>query len=200
MRLDQYSKTKNQYAISYLGRCGEYVLQLKALRPFLENKFPDMEISLICRDLFFCLLEGSERVFKASDLDESKFVRVERILYDGTRFHPVERLLKEWEVEDFYLELGNSPKTTRCVIITEGNIPTVSLPPSKIEKLEKIAKEGGYDVELDQDVTLAGLVMGVESPGLYQAALAGIETGLVPTGVGTRLYRRMFPEGRILQV
>ena len=50
------------------------------------------------------------------------------------------------------------------------------------------------------DITGAGVVVGVESPGLFLAAAKGLETHLVPTGVGTRLYKKLCPQGNIIEV
>lgn len=90
--------------------------------------------------------------------------------------------------------------TRKCVIITKGTYPTKPLIAKQIDTLKTRAVSRGFEVELDADVVNSGLVMGVESVGLFQAANQGIETALVPTGIGTRLYKKLYPDNAILEV
>jgi hypothetical protein len=79
------------------------------------------------------------------------------------------------------------------VIVTKASYPTKNLEPKQIEILKKIGKDQGYDCELDSDIKGASLVMGVESYKLFEAAYQGCEVKLVPTGLGTRLYKTCYP-------
>jgi hypothetical protein len=63
--------------------------------------------------------------------------------------------------------------------------------------MEGKIKLDGWDIEYDGDASDASLVIGVESVGLFEAAGRGVPTELVPTGLGTRLYKLMFPNGRV---
>jgi hypothetical protein len=198
MRLDEYVKVKDLYGISYLGPSEEYLIQLDALRPHLASKFPDIQIALICRDRSLPHLSHIPNISTASEIPDQ--LLQEEITYDGTRRHPIEMFLKECGITSYPVKIGDSIRTTRCVIITKGNYPTLSLTSEQIEVLKKIGKSEGYEVEIDTDVELSGLVMGVESLALFKAAVAGVETRLVPTGIGTRLYKTMFPESQILNI
>jgi hypothetical protein len=200
MKLEKYANIKDCFAISYLGRSGEYLVQLLAIRPYLEKKLPGIQIFLIYRDSYAHLLNGADRSVKVSEFDKTQFIGTKEINYDGNRRHPVELLLKEAEIENCIIEASTPPHTTKCVIVTKGNYPTVDLTKQQTAELEKIATSRKYDVEFDTDVKSSGLVMGVESEGLFLAAVAGIETILVPTGIGERLYGRMFPNAKILRI
>ncbi len=97
------------------------------------------------------------------------------------------------------LEISITPKdsTTRCLILTEGFYPTKNLTTDQINKISIFAEKSGYYVEINKEIRGAGLVIGVENPNLFKAASQGIKTMLVPTGVGTHLYKKMFPFNKI---
>ena len=199
MRLDQYATVKDSYALCYLGWSREYLIQLCEVRPFVEQKFPGMKISIICRD-DVDVLDGKDRVFKASNVQHDQFVHVRKMNYMSDGKHPVEQLLLECGISECEIPTGDAPRTVRCVIVSKGTFPTRPLNTKQIDSLRKTAERERYESVLDEDIGTAGLVMGVESLGLFQAAIDGIETRLVPTGVGTRLYGMMFPNGKILSL
>ena len=200
LTLEQYASIKDSLGLCYCGFSDEYIVQLKAIRPYLEGQFPNLKITIICKDESFDLLRGAERVAKFSELPSLNLMHIEHIVYDASkRKHPIESILKECGLLEYPVDIGNSPRTTRCVIMTKGSFPTNPLSERQIESLCKIAKSERYEVELDTNVENSGLVMGVESRGLFEAAVAGIETRLVPTGIGTRLYEIMFPQGKIIK-
>jgi len=92
----------------------------------------------------------------------------------------------------------NEPETYRAVILTAGAYPTKNLERDQIEVLRRKATEANFEVEIDASIDHAGIVMGVESVGLFQAAARGVKTILVPTGIGTQLYVKMFPFSDVL--
>jgi hypothetical protein len=196
MRLDSYIQTKDIYGLCYLGPSEEYLIQLDALRPYLEKQFPDIQLVLICRDKSLSRFSHLRNICGISDVQ----CQYQELKYDGMGKHPVEMMLKDCGIVSYPIEMAASLRTTRCVIITRGNHPTKPLTMPQIEKLTKMGRDEGYEVEVDANIATAGLVMGVESLELFQAALAGVETRLVPTGVGTRLYKTMFPQSEILDI
>jgi hypothetical protein len=198
--LEQYAKLRNKFGLQYLGRSDEYLLQLKAIRHSLEEAL-DVEFTIIHRDAAGQYLAGEERLMPASRFNKLDFAHIVEIRFDAkSRAHPLESLLEECNLKQLKVKTGDSPRTTRCVILSNGQFPTKSLTDSQVSHLEKLAKRLGYHPELNTDVENTGLVMGVEGTEFYKAALAGVETKLVPTGVGTRLYKMMFPGGEILKV
>lgn len=194
IRLDQFVQIKDHCGICYLGRSDEYLVQLLALRPILEQKF-GMTISVIARDA--CPIPG---VVKTSEVRPDQFLHVLNLTYNSDGQHPVETVLNEAEINECQIAIGDAPRTVRCVIITQGNYPTKPLTRTQVMQLQITAEREGYEPVVNEEAENAGLVMGVESVQLFQAALAGVETRLVPTGIGTRLYRRMFPNGKILKL
>jgi len=80
-------------------------------------------------------------------------------------------------------------------------LPTKPLTNVQIDKAKSMCQAEGYFADIDGDVTGAGWVIGVESIALFQAATQGIKTSLIPTGVGTDLYKAMFPKnGSVLDL
>ena len=63
-----------------------------------------------------------------------------------------------------------------------------------------MARDEGYEPMVNTDIDNAGLVMGVECQNLFEAAARGLETRLVPTGLGARLYKTMFQNGKVLEL
>ena len=202
IRFSEYAKICTNYCICYFGYSDEYLVQLRLLQPIIERKMKGLNIFIGCRDEKVGILNGFDRVLKISDLKVRKddFAHIRELQYNGET-HPIEDLMSEVGDQFWSLNIeAQKERTVKCVIITKSNHPTSSLLEKQTKTLSIMAKEEGYTVELDSDIDNAGLVMGVESYGLYEAASRGVETRLVPSGVGTRLYKRMFPNGKVLNI
>lgn len=196
----KYAKVKDRYCLCYFGPCDDYLVQLKLLRPVLESSFPGLKIGFGCRDEKTHIFDDCQYVMKASDIKvmREEFGHIREIRFNGTT-HPVEDLLNECRIKQCAVPTPSPiDHTSKCVVVTKGHYPTKDLEKDKVERLKKMATESGYYVELDTDVGDAGLVMGAESYKLFEAAGRGIQTKLLPTGLGTRLYKLMFPNGVVL--
>jgi hypothetical protein len=66
----------------------------------------------------------------------------------------------------------------------------------QVNKAKEYAQKAGYT--LSNDPFNAGWVIGVENYPLFLAASRGLKTSLIPTGLGTDLYKTMFVRGEIL--
>lgn len=190
-----YSKIANNYCICYFGHADEYLVQLRLLKPLLSKEFPEINIYYGCKDEKIHILGNCERILKLSELKirKTEFAHISEIKSNG-QTHPIEDLLIESGITKFAIDIPKAVKTDRCVIISNGYFPTKPLEKDKIDRLKKRTP---MHCEIDTDISGAGLVMGVESAALCEAAAKGIETVLVPTGVGTRLYKNMFPKIKI---
>lgn len=200
--LSDYAKIKNNYCICYFGYSDEYLLQLKIARPYMTKLFPGLNIYIGCKDSTIHLFDDEDKILKLSELKIRKpeFAHIFELRYDGVD-HPVEKFLVNSGVPRFPKPGVNIERpTNRCVIVTESTFPTKPLIDKQIDILKTKAREENMDPVVTNDIKGAGMVVGVESLALYQAAIKGLPTKLVPTGVGTRLYRKMIPEGLILEV
>ena len=199
--LNQYVKIRNHYGLCYLGPSDEYILQLLAIRPYLEKTTNGILITLICKDDCWPLLQNTERVIKISEMKkyQGNFGYVREIRSNNID-HPVEVVMTECGLEYCPIAKPKATRTRKCVIITKGTHPTKPLIAKQIDILKNRAISQGFEVELNTDTADSGLVMGVESVGLFQAANQGIETVLVPTGIGTRLYKKLYPNNAILKL
>lgn len=200
--LDQYSKIKDNYCICYFGYSDEYLVQMRLLRPVFESNFPGLNIYFGCKDDKSHFLGNQKDILKVSDLKMRKreFAHVKELRYNGET-HPLEDLLVQSGVTTFVVETSRPDVVTaKMTILTSGNYPTVPLVKSQIERLSQMGRKSGFYVEVDSDWSDSGWVVGVESVGLFEAAAKGIRTGLVPTGVGTRLYHHMFPNGEVIKI
>jgi|TARA_Y100000034_G_scaffold104871_1_gene131721 hypothetical protein len=193
-----YSVIKNRYCIAYFGPMAEYIIQLNALFPIIEKQFPKLEMYLAIRNELLYLIENRKRVILKSEIPEFKdriayFREVKLDFYN----HPILKILEESNIKipknSFPI---NKEPSVKCVIVTHGiNPPTQSLNEEQIKKLHDMCQAEGYQVEIDSNIENAGWVVGVESPKLYKAGARGIKTSLVPTGIGTKLYKMMFVNG-----
>lgn len=180
----EYIQVKNNICISYYGSSDEYLILLDIVKPFLEKKFPNLNICFHCK-------KEKEKLLQEANKKE-KFAFVQEIKFNG-KMHPVEQLLIECEIKDFII--NETITTTKAVIITKGNYPTKPLEKHKIDFLKNRLK--GFDIEINTNIDNAGIVAGVESVELFAAAGRKIKTILIPTGIGTQLYKNLFPKGEI---
>jgi hypothetical protein len=197
----KYAKIKDFYCLCYYGNSDEYLLQLALIKPLIENRFPGVQVYIGCKDEKKQLFLNDDFVLKRSTLiDRSNFGYIREIKFNG-KTHPIQELMDECEIKNLVIcEKLQQEYNNKCVIITKANYPTISLDQNKITILKRIAQQDGFEYCLDEDVRDAGLVIGVESWGLFEAASKGIRTKLYPTGVGADLYKSLFPRGEIIKI
>ena len=196
----KYAIVKNNYCICYFGNCNEYLIQLKYLRSIIEKELPGIKIYIGFKDGLHGLLEGESNIVPNDVLKikKKKYAYI-RELKCNMVDHPVWELLKESNISPSIPDVPLPDKTIKCVISSRGVLPTKSLSEAQISKIKSIYQAKGYAIEVDGNIDGAGCVVGVESVSLFQAAFLGIETALVPTGIGTDLYKSLFPNtGSIL--
>jgi len=190
--LTEYSALKNDICLIYNGWCDEYLLQLDILKPFIEKQ-KNISIFISCRNDKKILFPDKDYFVPSSDLGNYKFGFTYEITFDGQN-HPIDNFLKLLSIDKIEnKKIEKDSITNLCVLLTKGNYPTKNLNSDQINFLNKIAKQKGYDVVVDQSIFNAGLVMGVESFDLFKAASLGIETCLFDTGLGLNLFKKMFP-------
>lgn len=198
----KYAQMKDRYCVCYFGTSDEYILQLHLLKQSIENKYNDLKLYIGCRDEASKLFTDHEFVLKISDLRNRRldFGHIREVKFNG-KTHPIEDFAKECELSDYTVcREVQKEKTVRCVIITQGSYPTLSLNQNQVDKLIRMVKQAGFNPEIDTSIENSGLVIGVESLNLFKAASQGIETKLIPTGLGSNLYSMMFPNGEILKI
>ena len=189
--LKQYIKIKNRYCISYLGPADEYLLLLSYIRPAIEAELPGIEIYLCGRD---DALPPGDRIIAISDFKKEEMAFVKELTCD-LRKHPVEELIREsaLTLSHWKPPTINRSHGAKYVICPNGKFPTKSLTPQQIET----AKIRTY-AEVNNNIDGANWVIGVENEQLFKAAMQGIRTTLIPTGLGTNLYKKLFPSGEIM--
>ncbi len=201
VRLDQYAKIKNNYCIAYFGNSNEYLTQLRLLRPIFEQRFDTLNIYYCCKDECIKYL-NDEKSLTVAELREKRheFAHIKELTFDGTN-HPVLQLLAQSGIDNYTIPVVPAIEHTNiCLIQTLGSYPTVGLLKQQVKTLQKIAFQKGYEVEINGDWRRAGLVYGVESVEIFEAAAAGLKTHLIPTGNGERLYKNMFIDGDVLHI
>ncbi|MCK9459697.1 MAG: hypothetical protein M0R80_08665 [Proteobacteria bacterium] len=191
-----YSKIKNRYCVAYYGPCREYVLQLLYLRSAIEKELPGLELYISCSDDCRCFIPDNTKIIFASEIgDRKKEVAYLRELRCDLETHPVWQWIQESKLTLKFLEPPQTKNITKkiCAICTKANLPTKSMP--DVDKLIKWVISKGFSVS--ENVSEADWVVGTENEQLFVAAIQGVKTTLVPTGLGTELYKRLFPSGEI---
>lgn len=171
---------------------------MRLIRPLLEQQFPGLNICLGCRDDKIHLLKGCDVLaLSRIKVDRIQFAHIRELAFNG-QTHPVEDLLRESGITYPVIRTDVVCRTTNfAVLVTKGNYPTKSLEKSQIEQLKGWATNQKYDLGWDCSIDEASLVIGVESVQIFEAAARGIRTVLIPTGVGTLLYQRLFPNHEV---
>jgi len=199
--LPHYAKIKDRYCVGYFGRSNEYLVQLLLLRPNIERELPGVQVYIACMEEVFHLLQGHPRVLTYRELkdNENNFACI-RNLTCNLQDHPIETLMSESAIS-MRVDVPDPPAAdTRCVILTEGVIPTQPMTARQIEACKQLAIEEGLRPEVTNGFLGAAWVIGVENEFLYAAAAYGIQTALVPTGLGTKLYENMFERAEVLDL
>jgi hypothetical protein len=194
--LNQYAKYKDRYCITYLGPNGEYLLLLSYLRTAIEAELPGIQIYLCGRE---GLLPQIERVFGDLELEEKKkeMAYVREITCDMIHY-PVEQLIDESSLQltHWISPTQKSSKGKNYVLCPNSSPPTKTLTPQQIDKLRN--KFGHF--EITDNVKHADWVIGVENTALLQALMLGIKTTLIPKGLGTSFWKKLFPSLEIMHL
>ena len=199
--LPHYAKIKDRYCISYFGRSNEYLVQLLLLRPNIEKELQGIQIYIACLDEVFYILSGHPRILTCEQFreNEKNFAYI-RNLTCNLQEHPVEALMEESQIPLRIDVPTPSSNNGRCIIMPEGIVPTRTMTQIQIEECKSLATRKGFVPEISNNFNEAAWVIGVENEYFYAAAAHGIPTTLVPTGIGTNLYRKMFERGEILTI
>jgi len=99
--LSSYAKDKDKYYIFYTCPLAKYLVQLLAIRPYIEAELPGIEIHIFCADRLLYVAENAERIHSQSKLVKRKihFAYVRKLTYDLTT-NPVEALLMESNLKE----------------------------------------------------------------------------------------------------
>lgn len=196
MPFPKYAAVKDKFCISYFGNANEYLVQLRLLRPQLERAFPELKIYLSCKDDAYYLLKGEGRIVLKSQLYEKDFGYI-RNLVSNLRSHPVEDLFLESGLEIEPVQTKRHGENGGVTIYPQGIVPTKGMSLDQIAAAAKLAMNEGYKIV---EPGYGFWAIGVENEQLFLAASKGYRTSLVPRGVGTNLYQKMFPNGEILSL
>lgn len=210
----QYTKTKDNYCCCYLGNSPEYIVLLKLLKPQIEDQLPGLKFWIACRDEFKYLLGDEPNTLTLTNLDKNKdnFSHI-RELRNKHKSHSVHDLMIESELEIKPVSKTANENSKLCLVCPEGIEPTKSLSDQALKSLVEKVKSIGYtpivvgsdihyslnikirpkDNEKLKYVETVGCIMGVENEYLSLGAAKGIKTRLIKSGVGTGLFKSLFP-------
>jgi hypothetical protein len=212
--LAKYVQIKDNYCCFYQGNAPEYVVALRLLRPQIEKHLPGLNFFIGCRDELGYLLDGENNIVLASQLPEkhANFSYI-RELRNEQNQHSVLKLMEESCLDIKALNFKSQTEKGLCLICPEGIEPTKSMNQNCLEIcINQTILKGytpivlGSDVHQSMDLKIrpqraekfnyikeASWVIGVENEYLLLAAEAGKKTDLLATGVGERLYKKLFP-------
>lgn len=167
----------------------------------MEETFPGVSVYISCKDDYLYLLQNESKALGQTDLKENKnqFAYIRELACD-MQSHPVEEFMNESSIK--IEPICNSKITSKktCVILTNSILPVRSLTGEQIQKTIAYARSKGCEPRLNEDFQSFDWVIGVENENLYLAASQGKNITLIPTGFGENLFKRMFPQGEILNL
>ncbi len=203
LHLPKYREVKDKFCVGYFGPCNEYVTLLLGLRKLVEAELPGLRVYIGCRED----LCGPENT-----VPESEVMRMTREPW-GTGFGHIREIrcnMKDHPVEAFFAEskiairptADHQPDPDNRVVrlYPNGTSPTRSLTDTQTQAIAKRYAKDGYVVRQDGPWDDAGIVVGVESTSLWEAAMAGKSVVLCDTGLGTALFRVICPWGTVISV
>lgn len=203
--INKYLDIKNNYCLCYYGLNKEYIIQLRALRPAIESKYPDLKLYISVDDNNLYLLKKEERVISKNELKNKKLeMSYIREIHTNIEFHTIEAFLEESDIQ-IKIELPDRVNLLKTgAILTNGIFPNRSLSYKQIEKCERfLEKVGIKKIEFNPGVEAhdrIDIAIGVENEIIYEYALKGIKVYLIPTGNGEKLFLKMFPKNEVINL
>jgi hypothetical protein len=217
-----YVRIKDNYCCLYLGNAPEYVVILRLLKPQIEKQLPGLKLWIGCRDEFKYLLAGESQVVLLSELEKRKneFSHIREIRNNAST-HSLFDLMSQSELK-IEPVIKSDPSDEMCLkaclICPEGIEPTKSMSEASVKICTtEVAKKGYTPIVIGSDmhksltcinlrpegeeklkyVKAAGWVMGVENEYLFLGAANGAKVTLVKSGVGTSLFKQLFPHADV---
>lgn len=200
-----YIKIKDRYCLCYFGHNGEYVVQLKLIRPYLEMSYPDLKIYLSCNKNLFYLIQDEDNVLIKEDLYKSKraFGNIEEIKCNINKKSPVLKLLENAEIKCPVISREASIKTSLCFFSNKCHPPVKPVPEHTLNTIKNSVEKKGFIVNDNpnvNDLERAGWIIGVENEILYLAASMGIKTTLLSSNGSSNVFKMMFPEAEVFDI
>lgn len=196
---EQYLKVKNNYCFCYFGNSNEFIILLKMLRPYMEAKYKGVSIYIACKDESYYLLQDEPRCIRKSNFKKENYCYVRNIMNDFKQ-HPIHELLIESDIKPPILSQPSKEITSKIYIYTNGDIPTKSLSSQYVEKLVKNLESKGKNCFVNENHDEYSSVYSVENETLLNCALKNINCTLIDSGLGTALYKAIFPQINVISM
>lgn len=192
------------------------------LREQIKQQFPELRVFIACSDKLFFLIENEPDVLRHSDVRNrlTEFAYIRQIETSSSNAHPLLELITESNLKIKPIPIRTIQKRSgHCLICPNGGYPTNPMP--DVEKYKAYAKHKGFtpivvgsdihqthkqfDIapvnnEKIKAIETADWVIGVENEYVFGAGMMGIPVSLVPTGIGTDLFKLLFQTGEILRL
>jgi hypothetical protein len=167
----------------------------------MEVAFPGVQVYIAHKNEANYIFTNSKNCLNLDELESSRdnFAYIREIVCD-MESHPIENFMLESDIPCGPISTPAMPKSNRCVLLSNGMMPTTSLTKSQVKDIQLLVENEGFLVDIDGDVTNAECVIGVECEQLFEAAAKGSKVTLVSTGVGEGLFKKMFPKGVVLKI
>lgn len=193
-----YKRVKNKYCIAYFGNHNDYILLLKFLRPYIERQFNGTQIYIACKDESFYLLQNEPRVVKKSEFDKNNYCYVRYLTLNMTKnIHPIYELLVESDIKTPKFEFINNLEHKYFDICANAILPNKSITDIQKEKIISIFKNRGLIFSSDRENCH---LISVENEIFTKNILSGIKCTLIDTGLGSKLYKLIFPSLEIISI
>lgn len=185
-----YAKIKNKYCISYPGNCYEYVLILQHFLPYLEPQYPEIEIYLYFKNY------EKDSTISEKELTSNK-IHTYCVNYNFQE-HPIEIFMKSSEVNIPILASVNENLNKKCFVIRKNSSHAKNITENQYEKIKEIMIQNNLIESNSQEQ--CDWIIGIEGPEIFNAALSGKHISLVNNGLGTGLFKSMFPHIDVLNI
>lgn len=186
-----YARISNNYCLCYFGRSTEYLLQLIYLMPYIQDRLSGLNIYLCAKDEDFHIIELYPLSIKRSELNDYKPLLgyIKELVYEN--IHPIQGIINELDIKNYVVQNQcNSRSISKCYIAKHSHYPTKDLNNQQIEHIKKMIANEGYEIT---DTCDFDWIIGVECPLLYKSAESSIRSTLIDNGLGSKLFKNMFP-------
>ncbi|RTK96608.1 MAG: hypothetical protein EKK64_03220 [Neisseriaceae bacterium] len=195
-----YAKIKDRCCLCYFGYSKEYLVQLNLLLESIETELKGIVVHIACNSDAIHLFDKKERILTKEQFESQKetFAFIKEINCD-TINHPIEKLMDESKIP--YLKIKtNQEKFKECVVLTNGHFPTKNLNEEQIKKIQSYLSNRGIHVEIDKPTEKFNWIVSVENEELFSSVNKNKKITLIPSGVGTNLFKKMFESPDILDI
>lgn len=202
LNLNDYISYKDSYCFLYLGGCPEYIFILNSLKQNFLDTFPEMSITICCKQAILNkLIEYDKNFIKPIETtDVKKFGKIEEIKCNLLqKKHPLQDIIDIISVKNFF-KSSEQKNITSAKLSPQGVLPIKSLTMQQINFVKNFLTNKKNIRLIENDIEKPDWILGVENYETYYHASKGLKTTFINANLGKNIIEKLYENVEFLNI